>query len=362
MTQLFQPTTLGDTTLSNRLVMAPMTRSRAGAGGVPTPMMATYYEQRATAGLIVTEGTQPSPVGQGYPDTPGLHSEEQVAGWRSVVDAVHDVGGRIVAQLMHVGRVSHSDNNGGLEAVAPSALQAPGAMFTRSGMQPHAVPRALGADEVTAVVDEFVAAARRAIAAGFDGIELHGANGYLLHQFLAPSTNRRSDRYGGSPTERAIFPIEVATAVAEAIGGHRTAIRISPAGGAVGVLEDDTGDVAVTYGALADGLAPLGLAYLHQVWDPRAASVLTDVRRRFGGPVIVNDSTVTSPDAAQHLLDEGRADLVAAGRAFIANPDLVRRWQVGAPVNEADPATFYGGDERGYTDYPSLEDADAIAS
>jgi N-ethylmaleimide reductase len=362
VTQLFEPTTLAGTPLANRLVMAPMTRSRAGTRGIPTPSMATYYAQRASAGLIVTEGTQPSAVGQGYPDTPGLHSQEQVQGWRAVVDAVHAAGGRIVAQLMHVGRVSHPDNNGGLEAVAPSVLQAPDEMYTHGGMQPHAVPRALETDEVTAITDEFVAAARNAVAAGFDGVELHGANGYLLHQFLAPSSNQRTDRYGGSPTARASFPIEVATAVADAIGGHRTAIRISPAAGAGGVVEDDLDDVAATYGALADGLAALGIAYLHQVWEPRAEGVLTDVRHRFGGPVIVNDSQVTSPAAAQALLDDGRADLVAVGRAFLANPDLVRRWQLGAAVNEADPATFYGGDERGYTDYPTLDEADVLAS
>ncbi|WP_083441236.1 alkene reductase [Nitriliruptor alkaliphilus] len=362
MTQVFEPTTLAGTPLANRLVMAPMTRSRAGVGGVPTALTATYYAQRASAGLIVTEATQPSPTGQGYFDTPGLHAPAQVAGWRPVVDAVHAEGGRIVAQLMHVGRIAHPDNKAGLETVAPSAIAAPGAIFTRSGMQPHPVPRALETDEIGGVVADFAQAAANAIAAGFDGVELHGANGYLLHEFLVPSANQRSDRYGGSPEARVRFPLEVAAAVADTIGPERLGYRISPANGAGGLVEDDHDDLAATYGALADGFADLGLGYLHQTWNDDVADVLRDVRQRFGGPVMVNDSSVTSPEAAQALLDDGRADLVSVGRAFLANPDLVRRWQLGAPLNEPDPATFYGGDERGYTDYPTLDETDAIAS
>lgn len=364
MNRLFEPFVLGEVTLANRLVMAPMTRSRAAAHGVPTPEMARYYAQRATAGLIVTEGTQPSPVGQGYPWTPGLHTAEQVAGWRGVTDAVHAAGGRIFVQLMHVGRMSHSDNKDGLEAVAPSAVTAPGMMFTPSGPQPHDPPRALATDEVPTVVDEFVAGARNAVNAGFDGVELHGANGYLIHQFLAPSTNQRDDPYGGSPQARVRFPLEVAAAVAAAIGAERVGIRISPGTGANGVVEDDPADLAATYGALADGLAELGIAYLSQVWTPGNARLLADLRRRFGGAVLVNDASapVVTPEAARALVDDGRADLVAIGRAFLANPDLVRRFQLGAPLNEADPATFYGGDGRGYTDYPVLGDAGRVAS
>jgi N-ethylmaleimide reductase len=364
MPDLFEPTPLLGTDLANRLVMAPLTRSRAGARGVPSPLAVRYYVQRASAGLIISEATQPSPVAQGYFDTPGLHSPEQVAGWRPVVDAVHAQGGRIVVQLMHVGRISHPDNKGGLEAVAPSAIAAPGTMFTRSGMQPHPLPRALETHEIASVATEFAQAAANAIAAGFDGVELHGANGYLLHQFLDPTANQRSDRYGGSPEARVRAPLEVAAAVADTIGPERVGYRISPGNGAGGLVEADHHDLMATYGALADGLAELDLGYLHQMWNDDVAGVLRDVRRRFGGPVIVNP-TIQGPltaAVAQELLDDGRADLVALGRAFLANPDLVRRLQLGAPLNEADPTTFYGGDERGYTDYPTLEEVERLAS
>ncbi|HEY0485097.1 MAG TPA: alkene reductase [Mycobacteriales bacterium] len=356
MANLYEPFTLGKLDLSSRLVMAPLTRSRAGAGMVPQDLNVEYYRQRASAGLIITEGTQPSAVGQGYLNTPGIHGALQVEGWRKVADAVHGEGGRIVVQLMHVGRVSHPDNNGGLEAVAPSALAAPGEMFTAGGMKPHPVPRALETDELAGIVADFVSAARNAIEAGLDGVEVHAANGYLLHQFLSPVSNQRTDDHGGTPESRARFVVEVTRAVAEAIGPERVGIRISPGHQVGGMGETDEADIAATYGALVDGLAPLGLAYLHALADPRSALV-QDLRTRFGGPLIANSgfAVVTTREEAEQLVADDVAELVAVGRPFIANPDLPRRWQSGAPVNEPDPATFYGGDAEGYTDYPFLD-------
>ena len=355
MPDLFEPFQLGKWDLANRIVMAPLTRNRAGEGQVPLPMAATYYGQRATAGLIITEGTQPSAVGQGYLRTPGLHTDEQVEGWRAVADAVHAGGGTIVAQIMHAGRVAHPDNKGGLESVAPSAIAAPGQIVTPTGPQAYPTPRALETEELPGIVGEYVDAARRAVEAGLDGVELHAANGYLLHQFLAPSTNQRTDAYGGSPAARARLVLEVAHAVADAIGPERVGIRISPAHGVQGVIEDDPADVAATYGALVDGVAPLGLAYLHVLADP-SAGLVQDLRRRFGGPLVINDgfASVTTAERAAELLAEDLGDLVAVGRQLIANPDLVRRWREGAPLNQPDPSTFYTGEERGYTDYPAL--------
>ena len=355
MTDLFEPTTFGALHLANRIVMAPLTRNRAGSGQAPGPMNATYYGQRASAGLIVTEGTQPSAVGQGYPNTPGIHSREQVEGWRLVADAVHAGGGQVVVQLMHAGRVTHPDNTGGLESVAPSAVAAPGQMITATGPKDYVVPRALVIDELPDIVAEFVLAARNAIDAGLDGVELHGANGYLLHQFLGDTSNTRTDAYGGSPANRARFVIEVARAVGDAIGADRVGIRISPAHGIQGVDESDPADVAATYGALIDGLVPLNLAYLHVLADPRS-DLIRDLHHRFGGPLIVNDgfSSVTDKESAQGFLDENLGDAVAVGRMFLANPDLPRRWQIGAELNQPVQKTFYGGDERGYTDYPAL--------
>ncbi|MEU7078610.1 MULTISPECIES: alkene reductase [Streptomyces] len=355
MNDLFEPVTVGKWTLSNRIVMAPMTRNRATPDGVPTDLMATYYTQRATAGLIITEGVQPSTVGQGYMNSPGLHTPEQVQGWRAVTDGVHQAGGRIVAQLMHAGRISHPDNKHHAETVAPSAIAAPGEMFTATGPQPHPTPRALTLADIPGVIDEYVQAARNAIDAGMDGIELHGANGYLLHQFLAPSANQRTDTYGGSPQARARFVIKVAQAVSDAIGSERVGIRISPAINLHGALESDPEATAATYRALVDALSDMGLAYLHTIGDP-ASELITDLARRFAGIHIVSNGwdPVTDVTAAQNLISSGQADLVAVGRAFIANPDLVHRWQTGANLNQPDGTTFYGGDHRGYTDYPSL--------
>ena len=355
MTDLFEALPTPAWRLRNRLVMAPLTRNRADADGVPGELAVEYYAQRATAGLIITEGTQPSAVGQGYPNTPGLHSPEQVAGWSRIATAVHERGGRIVAQLMHAGRIAHADNKHGLESVAPSALAAPGEMFTATGPQPHPVPRALEPAEIAGVVEEFVQAARNAVAAGLDGVEVHAANGYLVHQFLAPGSNVRTDEYGGTPENRARFALVVTRAVADAIGPERVGIRISPAHNIQGATEEDGTDVEATYGALVEGLAPLGLAYLSVLADPRQ-DLVQRLRKDFGGVFVANDGfgTVTTRETAQAILDDDLADAVAVGRLFLANPDLPARWETGAGLNEPDPGTFYGGGAEGYTDYPVL--------
>ncbi len=350
-TDLFAPYDLGPLHLANRFVMAPMTRNRAGAHGVPTALNAEYYGQRASAGLIVTEGTQPSAVGQGYPGTPGLHTDEQVAGWRLVAEAVHARGGRIVAQLMHTGRIGHPSITG-TQPVAPSAVRAAGQVHTPEGMQDFVEPRALATDELPGVVAEFVDAARRAVDAGLDGVELHAANGYLLQQFLADGSNVRTDAYGGSPANRARFVVEVATAVAGAIGGDRVGIRVSPGGTFNDISETE---VEATYEALVLGLEPLGLLYLHVTEDP-GTRYQDALRKLFSGPFVL--STGFAGDSglatAQEAVDSGAADLFAIGRAFLANPDLVERLRTGAPLNEPDGGTFYAGDAHGYTDYPAL--------
>jgi N-ethylmaleimide reductase len=361
MTDVFEPIQVGAWTLPQRFVMAPLTRNRAGEKQVPRDLAISYYAQRAGAGLIVTEGTQPSAVGQGYLDTPGIHSAEQIEGWRAVADEVHAHGGRIVVQLMHVGRIAHPDNKDGLETVAPSAIAAPGQMVTAGGQVDHPTPRALETDEIPGIVQEFVHAARSAVEAGLDGVEIHSANGYLLHQFLAPSSNQRTDEYGGSPENRARLTIEVTRAVAEAIGAERTGIRISPAHNIQGVLEEDADDVAATYGYLVEQLAPLRLAYLSVLADP-ATELVKDLRARFGGVLIANTgfANVTDLDEVSAVIDGGLADLVAVGRPYLANPDLSTRWRTGAELNQPNPDTFYGGGAEGYTDYPTLDEATAL--
>ena len=354
MTDLFEPLTVQGWQLPNRLVMAPLTRNRA-EGTVPGDLAVEYYAQRASAGLIITEGSQPSARGQGYLNTPGFHSPEQLAGWRRVADAVHAKGGRIVAQLMHAGRISHPDNTGGQEIIAPSALAAPDAMFTADGMQPYPVPRALETSEIPDVVQEYVDAARNAVESGLDGVEVHAANGYLIHQFLAPGSNQRTDEYGGSPENRARLALEVTRAVVEAIGADRVGIRISPAHNIQGATEQDPADVETTYLELVQGIAPLGLAYLSILADPRA-DLTQRLRKEFGGVVVANDGfgEITTRESAQAILDEDLADAVAVGRLFLANPDLPTRWETGAELNEPNPQTFYGGGAEGYTDYPAL--------
>ncbi len=361
MSRAFDTLTVGRWQLPQRFVMAPLTRNRAGAANVPTSLNAEYYAQRAGAGLIVTEGTAPSQVGQGYVNVPGLYTDEQVAGWRLVADAVHAKGGVVVAQLMHAGRIAHADNKDGAETIAPSAVQAPGEMVTLEGGKAHDVPRSPSIDEVQGLVQDYVRAARNAVAAGLDGVEIHAANGYLLHQFLDPTVNLREDVYGGSPENRARFVVEVVTAVADAIGADRVGVRLSPAHQFNGVGEEIGADLTATYRAVVDGIAPLGLAYLSLLaspLEPREALV-RDLRERFGGVVLLNDGfgDVTTLGSVERLLETGLADAVVVGRPFLANPDLDERWRQGADLNEPDQATFYGGGAEGYTDYPTLQQA-----
>ncbi|HEU4883637.1 MAG TPA: alkene reductase [Longimicrobium sp.] len=371
---LFTPFQLGPYELANRVVMAPMTRSRAGEGNVPTELMAEYYAQRAGAGLIVSEGSQVSPQGVGYPDTPGIHTDAQVEGWRRVTDAVHAKGGRIFLQLWHVGRVSHpSLQPGGALPVAPSAIGAPGELYTGQGMKPFVTPHALETDEIAGVVQQFADGARRAFLAGFDGVELHGANGYLIDQFLRDGTNHRTDRYGGSVENRVRFLEEVTAAVVEVWGGERVGVRLSPMGLVNGM--SDTDPVA-TFGYAAHALNRFNLAYLHVSETigaqerrsadgsfvvlgrageaPRVSPVLKAI---FRGPFIANGGY--GGETGNAAIAERQADLVAFGTPFLANPDLPERLKAGAPLNEPDRATFYGGDARGYTDYPALETANA---
>ncbi|MEV6212577.1 alkene reductase [Kitasatospora sp. NPDC051914] len=354
MTTAFDPIVLGGKRLASRLAMAPMTRSRAyGPGAEPTELMATYYAQRAGAGLIVTEGIQPSPVGQGYPDTPGLHTSGQVAAWRRVTDAVHREGGVIFAQLMHTGRIGHpSLLPDGLVPVAPSAVAAAGQVFTHQGPQDFVTPRELTEAQIRATIADFAAAARNAIEAGFDGVEIHGANGYLVHQFLAPNTNRRTDAWGGTVEGRIRFAAEVTAAVVEAIGGDRTGLRISPGNPYNDIAEDNPAEV---YEALLERLAGLGLAYLHVMEGPDR-ELTGRLRKAWPGAFVLNPFThpaATGPEALA-LVEDGTADMVAFGALFLANPDLPARLAAGGPFNTPDPATFYGGDHRGYTDYPAL--------
>ena len=351
MTDLFSPYQLGSLELANRLVMAPLTRNRAGVGEAPTELAAEYYAQRAGAGLIISEGTQPCAVGQGYPHTPGLHTDEQVAGWALVADAVHARGGRIVAQLMHAGRISHHAITG-LRPVAPSAITPAGEVYTEQGMKAFEAPRALEAAELPGVVAEFVDAARRAVRAGLDGVELHAANGYLLQQFLADGSNIRTDGYGGSPRNRARFVVEVATAVAQAIGADKVGIRISPGGTFNDVTETETEQ---TYAALLDGLNPLGLLYLHILEGPDT-SFHEQLRKQWDGTVMFNTGFTGSSDlsTAQEAIDTGATDLFCIGRGFLANPDLVERLRIGVGLNKPDMETFYSGGAKGYTDYPVL--------
>jgi N-ethylmaleimide reductase len=353
---LFSPYTAGELRLRNRVVMAPMTRNRATEDGRATESMAEYYRQRAGAGLIITEGTEPSRTGKGYPRTPGIYTEAHVRAWQKVTSAVHEAGGAIVCQVMHAGRMSHPLTQPGHSTpVAPSAVRPAGLIDTPEGERPLVTPRALDPDEIPLVIAEFANAAQRAVAAGFDGIELHAANGYLLHQFLAGNTNLRTDAYGGSPAHRARFVVEVARACAERIGAGRVGIRISPAGRFNDIAEGDTRDI---YTALLAGLGPLGLAYLHTV---RRRSVNLDdvVASLWPGAVIVNTGYGhgSELDDLLPLVSEGTADLVSVGRLFISNPDLVYRWRTSASRAEWDEATFYTPGDAGYTDYPPAAEA-----
>ncbi|ABB10606.1 alkene reductase [Burkholderia lata] len=351
MSQLFTPVRVGRYTLENRLVMAPMTRSRAAFDGTPGEWAAEYYAQRSSLGLIVSEGTQPSDDGQGYLTTPGIYTDAHVAGWKAISDRVHARGGRLFIQLMHVGRMSHPDNTPHhRQAVAPSAIAPNAPMFTMKGMLDIPAPRALTLDEVRETVNDFRIAARRAIEAGADGVEIHGANGYLIQQFFAPNANTRTDAYGGSIDNRARFAIEVATAIADEIGADRTALRVSP-GNTLGGLDEGT-EGPDLYRHLATELDRLGLAYLH-VMHQGDEALLADLRSRWNGTLILNRPG-RARDAIGDDLKSGLADLEAYGQMVLANPDFVTRVKTGAPMNDARRETFFGGDARGYVDYPAL--------
>jgi N-ethylmaleimide reductase len=353
---LFSPVTLGDLELANRVVMAPLTRLRSGAAGVPNDLVAEHYAQRAGVGLIITEGTYPNAESRAYPGQPGIVTDEQAAGWSRVAEAVHARGGKLVMQVMHGGRVSHTDITGTDRIVAPSAIAIQGEAHTPTGKVPYPVPHALTTDEVRSTLADIVAASKRAVDAGLDGVEVHSANGYLLHEFLSPNTNQRTDAYGGSPENRARAVIEVVTAIVAEVGAGRVGIRISPMHHVQGMHEVDEADVLATYGHLVDSLRPLGLAYLSVLHSDPAGELVQELRRRFDGPVIANSGfgTVTTREEAVALIDSAHADAVAVGRPVIANPDLVERWAGQHPENEPNAALFYAPGAEGYTDYPTL--------
>ena len=363
MHPLFSPFQAGDLSLANRIVMAPLTRNRALPGRIPGDLQVEYYRQRASAGLIVPEASQISPEGQGYLDTPGIYSPEQVAGWRRVTDAVHAAGGRIVIQLWHVGRISHvSLLPEGTVPVSSSARPAKTKTFTLKGFEDVSAPRALRTDELPRIVADYRHAARCAMQAGFDGVEVHGANGYLLEQFLRDSINDRADAYGGSIENRARLLLEVMQAVVDEVGAGRTGLRLSPVTPANDAAQDS--DAAALYGYVVDRLAPMKLAYLHLIegatGGPRDAVPFDfeALHQRFktahpAGAWMVNNGYGRA--MAMDVVARGAADLVAFGKAFIANPDLVRRLREDAPLNPPQRETFYGGGAAGYTDYPTLE-------
>jgi N-ethylmaleimide reductase len=359
--RLFEPFKLGPITLPNRAVMAPLTRNRALEGLVPNPLAVEYYGQRASAGLLITEATQVSQQGQGYQDTPGIYSKQQIAGWRRVTDRVHARGGRIFLQLWHVGRISHTSlqPNGGAP-VAPSAIRANGKTFVGGTFADVSEPRALELSELPGIIDGFRQGAANAIAAGFDGVEIHGANGYLLDQFAKDGANKRSDAYGGSIENRAKLMLEVAAAVTSEVGAERTGIRISPVTPSNDISDSNPQPL---FDHIVEHLSALKLIYLHVVegatGGPRdiAPFDYRSLRNRFMGAYIANNGYDFA--LANKVLSANEADLIAFGKLFIANPDLVERFRRGAPLNEPDKATFYGGGAKGYTDYPALETAAA---
>lgn len=359
---LFDSFRLGDATLSNRVVMAPLTRNRAAAGAVPGPFAAEYYAQRAGAGLIITEGSPISQEGQGYQDTPGIYTDAQVEGWKKITEAVHAKGGHIYIQIWHVGRVSHvSLQPGGAAPLAPSAIRAEAKTFVNNGFLETSEPRALATDEVKQVVDQYRRAAANAVRAGFDGVELHGANGYLIDQFLKDGTNKRTDQYGGSIENRARFLMEVVDAVSAEIGAKRTGLRLSPVSPANGISESNPQPL---FNHVMEELEKRHPVYVHVVEgatggprdiDPNFS--FEELRQRYSGAWMVNNGYDGA--MAQSVVAEGKADLVAFGKPFISNPDLVERLKRGAPLNAPVRETFYGGGAEGYVDYPALEDAAA---
>jgi N-ethylmaleimide reductase len=367
MPTLFEPARAGDLLLRNRIVMAPLTRDRAGPRQTPTALMVEYYAQRAGAGLIVTEATQISAEGQGYLDTPGVYSDEQIAGWRRVTDAIHARGGTIVVQLWHVGRISHvSLQPNGQPPVSSTARAANGKTFTKQGFVPVSAPRALREDELPRIVADYRHAARSALASGFDGVEVHGANGYLLEQFLRDSINDRDDAYGGSVANRARLLLEVLHAVSAEVGAGRTGLRLSPVTQANDAQQDS--DAQALFNHVVGQLAPLQLAYLHLIEGQTGGARdnvpfdYAQLRERFkrqhpSGAWMVNNGY--SRTMAMQAVASGSADLVAFGRPFISNPDLVERLRIDAPLAALNPKTLYGGDAEGYTDYPALATAPA---
>lgn len=354
MNQIFTPVRVGRYDLPNRLAMAPMTRSRALADGTPGDLAAEYYAQRASVGLIVAEGTQPSDDGQGYLTTPGIYTPAHVAGWKKVATAVHDKGGHLFIQVMHAGRISHPDNTPHhRQALAPSAVAPKVQMFTLAGMQDISTPRALTLEELRQTVADFRHAARCAIKAGADGVEIHGANGYLIQQFLSVNANTRTDAYGGTIANRARFAIEVATAVADEIGADRTGIRLSP--GSTFNDIDEGAEGPVLYRHLVAALNKLGLAYVH-VLEHGDEGLLRDIRALWRQSLILNRPS-RSRDQIGADVAAGLADLEAYGQMVLANPDFVARLKAEAPLNDADPASYFGGTAQGYTDYPTLDAA-----
>lgn len=352
---LFTTVEVGPLALKNRVAMAPLTRSRAGPRNVPTQLSALYYAQRASAGIIIAEATQISPDGQGYISTPGIHSKEQIEGWKCVTKAVHISGAPMVLQLWHVGRISHpSFQPGGAAPVAPSAIKPKVQAFTAEGFQPIPSPRALETSEIPGIVERYAQAARNAMAAGFDGVEVHGANGYLIDQFLRDQTNKRTDIYGGSIENRSRFLLEAVDAVTAAVGAERTGVRISPQNGQNDISDSNP---QALFNYVAEQLSKRGLAYLHIIEGdtgglPVPPFDYKKLKDLFGGPVIANNGFDKA--RANKALAEGRADLVAFGKPFISNPDLVIRLFLDAPLMPANRETFYGGTEQGYTDYPTL--------
>ena len=359
---LFTPVALGPLTLPNRIAMAPLTRSRAAAGNVPTQLNALYYAQRASAGLIISEATQVAPEGQGYISTPGIHSAEQVQGWRCATGAVHVAGGRIVLQLWHVGRISHqSFQPGGALPVAPSPIRPNGQAYTAKGFEPIPTPRALDIAEIPGIVAHYAQGAQNAMAAGFDGVEVHGANGYLIDQFLRDGANKRTDAYGGSIENRVRFLLEVVDAVIAVVGAERTGVRISPQNGQNDIAD---GDPQRLFNHVASTLSGRGLAYLHTIEGDTGGTPVPpfdygEIKRRFGGIVITNNGF--DKERANEAIAQGRADLVAFGKPFIGNPDLVTRLYLDAPLNPSNRETFYGGADQGYTDYAMLRGVDPHA-
>jgi N-ethylmaleimide reductase len=352
-TDLFSPISVGTLTLRNRMVMAPLTRNRAGEGNVPQDMNVEYYRQRATAGLIISEATQVSPEGVGYPATPGIHSAEQIAGWQKVTRAVHEEGGLIFLQLWYCGRISHPDllpDN--QQPVSASAIRADGEAVTFEGMKPFVEPRALEIDEIPGIIDQYCKASINAKKAGFDGVEIHSANGYLLDQFLRDGTNKRDDSYGGSIENRARLTLEIVDTVAQIWDSSRIGVRISP-DNSFNDIHDSNPQALFNY--VAEALSPKKLGYLHVVEGGFMGEHDVDydqIRQRFDGVYMANLGY--DKQRAQAAIASGHADLVSFGTLFLANPDLVARFEAGAELNTPDQATFYGGDEHGYTDYPFM--------